>query len=88
MKMGGATVILFPMARHASVRVVADKLAALPPSERGKAWKDYGRRLIRSRRASGASPEAVAADAVAFRQAVRVLVAYLEAHPSRSEDRA
>lgn len=88
MKGREATVILFPATRHVSVRAVAEELAALPPGERAKAWAKHSKRLLRSRSTSGASRDAVVADAVAFRDAVRVLVSYLDADPTWSEDRA
>lgn len=82
-----ATMILFPSARHASVRAVAEELARLPPTERASAWRQHSRRLARSRRASGATPDAVVADVIGFRDAVRVLVGYLETDPTRSRER-
>lgn len=88
MKKCGATVILFPATRHVSVRAVATELAALPPGERASAWAKHSQRLLRSRSTSGASRDAMVADVLAFRHAVRVLVRYLEADPARSEDRA
>jgi hypothetical protein len=83
-----ATVILFPATRHVSVRAVAAELAALPPRARASAWAKHAHRLLRSRSTSGASRDAVLADVFAFRDAVRVLVRYLEGDPARSEDRA
>lgn len=86
MKRRAATVILFPATRHVSVRAVAEELAALPPGERACAWSKHSKRLLHSRSASGATREAVVADAIAFRDAVRVLVGYLEADPARLGD--
>lgn len=84
MKKRGAMVFLFPSARHVSARAVAEELAALPPSKRARAWAKHSKCLLRSRSASGATREAVVADAIAFRDAVRTLVVYIESDPARS----
>lgn len=78
-----ASVFPFPAARNlVHVHAVAHEIAALPKGQRARAWSHHAYRMLKTRREAGVSRNAAVADALAFRDEVRLLVKYIDTSPA------
>ena len=84
-----AAVLVFPSARnHAQVSSLARRLAPLSAMERELVWAKHSRGMLKCRQLEGLSRAQARADVTQFRDAVRKLVAYLEAEATQPSGRA
>lgn len=82
-----AEVLAFPLARHVTVRAMADVMTKISKDDRDAFWRKHSKSLIWERIAAGIPPKAAHATVVEYTTAVRRLTRYLDADPARSGQR-
>lgn len=79
-----AEVFAFPLARHATARTMAARMARTPPEHRDRVWRAHTRSLMRDRIAAGLTRDAALEDLHDYTATVRRLTAYLARDAKRS----
>jgi hypothetical protein len=78
-----ALIVAFPLERHASVRVMAERMLVVAPQDRDLFWRTHTAGLVRDRRRAGLTRDAARADVAAYTRAVRRIFRFLEAGGGR-----